>query len=285
MYKISYIVIFYIFFSKINYAQVTFSIYESKNKEPLNEVYAIDINGRILGESNDLGKITLSEKTNTVVFHKEGYEETICNLQPNIINQTIYLNAKNLSIKEVVIISDQIKRKEAINKIDLHLRPINNAQEILRMVPGLFIGQHAGGGKAEQIFLRGFDVDHGTDVQISVDGLPVNIVSHAHGQGYADLHFVIPELIDQVDFDKGAYLAEKGNFNTAGWVNLKLKNQLASNVFKAEIGQYDSYRIFSGVNLIQDAQKSLNSAYVAGEYHYSNGYFDAPQNFYRLNVI
>ena len=106
---------------------------------------------------------------------------------------------------------------QTISDLDIHLRPINNSQEILRSVPGLFIGQHAGGGKAEQLFIRGFDVDHGTDVNISVDGMPVNMVSHAHGQGYADLHFVIPEFIDKVNFDKGPYFAEKGNFTTAGF--------------------------------------------------------------------
>ena len=87
-----------------------------------------------------------------------------------------------------------------ISKIDIKMRDITNSQEVLRFVPGLFIGQHAGGGKAEQIFLRGFDIDHGTDVNISVDGMPVNMVSHAHGQGYADLHFLIPELIENVSF-------------------------------------------------------------------------------------
>ncbi|MEK7257634.1 MAG: TonB-dependent receptor, partial [Bacteroidota bacterium] len=76
-----------------------------------------------------------------------------------------------------------------INALDIQTRPVNSSQDILRLVPGLVIAQHAGGGKAEQIFLRGFDLDHGTDIQITVDGLPVNMVSHAHGQGYADLHF------------------------------------------------------------------------------------------------
>jgi outer membrane cobalamin receptor len=90
---------------------------------------------------------------------------------------------------------------------------VNSSQEILRKVPGLFIGQHAGGGKAEQIFLRGFDIDHGTDIAISVDGMPVNMVSHAHGQGYADLHFVIPETVEKIDFGKGTYYASKGFCN------------------------------------------------------------------------
>ena len=105
------------------------------------------------------------------------------------------LQKKATDLKEVYIISHSAASIHSFSKIDLNLRPAKSAQEILRIVPGLFIAQHQGGGKAEQIFLRGFDIDHGTDVNISVDGLPVNMVSHAHGQGYADLHFIIPETI------------------------------------------------------------------------------------------
>lgn len=106
-----------------------------------------------------------------------------------------------------------------ITDIDIQMNPVNSSQDIMQKVPGLFIGQHAGGGKAEQIFLRGFDIDHGTDISITVDGLPVNMVSHAHGQGYADLHFLIPETIEKIDFGKGPYYQNKGNFTTAGYVN------------------------------------------------------------------
>ena len=89
------------------------------------------------------------------------------------------------------------------------MQPAKSAQDLLRLVPGLFIAQHQGGGKAEQIFLRGFDADHGTDVTITVDGMPVNMVSHAHGQGYADLHFLIPETVQGYDFGKGPILLKK----------------------------------------------------------------------------
>lgn len=92
----------------------------------------------------------------------------------------IYLEAEIARLKEVKIVSDQKVNSNVISKIDIATRPINNAQDILRIVPGLFIAQHAGGGKAEQIFLRGFDCDHGTDINLSVDGMPVNMVSHAH---------------------------------------------------------------------------------------------------------
>jgi outer membrane receptor protein involved in Fe transport len=154
------------------------------------------------------------------------------------------------------------------------------------MVPGLFIGQHAGGGKAEQIFLRGFDLDHGTDIRLTVDGMPVNMVSHAHGQGYADLHFVIPELLQGVDFKKGPYHAEKGNFATAGWVDFRTKNALDRSFVKVEAGQYDSYRAVAGVDLLgQKGKQNNQSAYIATEYSFTNSYFDNPQNFNRLNLI
>ena len=173
---------------------------------------------------------------------------------------------------------------KTISDLDIHLRPINNSQEVLRMVPGLFIGQHAGGGKSEQIFLRGFDIDHGTDINLSVDGMPVNMVSHAHGQGYADLHFIIPELIEKVNFNKGPYYADKGNFTTAGFVEFKTKNFLENNFAKMEAGQYGTFRSIAGLNLLKPTARAKNqSLYAAGEASFTKGYFDSPQNFYRYN--
>ncbi len=175
---------------------------------------------------------------------------------------------------------------KTISDLDIHLRPINNSQEVLRLVPGLFIGQHAGGGKAEQIFLRGFDLDHGTDINISVDGMPVNMVSHAHGQGYADLHFVIPELIDKVNFNKGPYFADKGNFTTAGFVEFKTKDFLERNFVKAEGGQYNTFRGITGINLLKPSGNRRNqSLYFAGEASFTKGYFESPQNFSRFNGL
>ncbi len=80
--------------------------------------------------------------------------------------------------------------------------------------------QHSGGGKANQYFLRGFDADHGTDVALSIDGIPINMVSHAHGQGYSDTNFIIPETVERVEITKGPYFAGQGDFATAGAVNL-----------------------------------------------------------------
>lgn len=108
---------------------------------------------------------------------------------------------------------------------DFLLRPRFTPEDILRSVPGLVIAQHQGGGKADQLFLRGFDSDHGTDVAIYLDGVPVNLPSHSHGQGYADLHFLIPEALQAVEITKGPYFADKGDFDTAGAVNLVTRDR------------------------------------------------------------
>ncbi len=198
----------------------------------------------------------------------------------------IGLEAGALLLEEVSITSPNAHKQQIISKLDINLRPLSNSQEILRMVPGLFIGQHAGGGKAEQIFLLGFDIDHGTDIRLTVDGMPVNMVSHAHGQGYADLHFVIPELVEVVDFKKGVYHADKGNFSTAGWVNFHTKDALESNVVKVEAGQFNTFRGLAMINLLgEKARQKEQSAYIATEYNYSDSYFDSPQKFNRLNVF
>lgn len=197
----------------------------------------------------------------------------------------IGLTPKVSSLQEIKVIASANKGIfKTISDLDIHLRPINNSQEVLRIVPGLFIGQHAGGGKAEQIFLRGFDLDHGTDINISVDGMPVNMVSHAHGQGYADLHFVIPELIDKVNFNKGPYYADKGNFTTAGFVEFKTKDYLENNFAKIEGGQFSTFRAITGINLLKPkGDRRSQSLYFAGEGSFTKGYFESPQNFSRFN--
>ena len=204
---------------------------------------------------------------------------------------TTSLTAASVELSEIVVSSQRAHDQQLISSLDIRVRPIVNSQEVLRLVPGLFIGQHAGGGKAEQIFLRGFDLDHGTDIRLTVDGMPVNMVSHAHGQGYADLHFVIPELIEGVDFKKGPYRAEKGNFTTAGWVDFRTRTALERSFVKLEAGQYGTYRAVAGLDLLSVVRRSgkekakNQSAYLASEYSYTNSYFDNPQAFKRLNVV
>jgi outer membrane cobalamin receptor len=192
-----------------------------------------------------------------------------------------------LVLAEVVITPQSIANAfHILSKIDLKLQPVRSAQDILRTVPGLFIGQHQGGGKAEQIFLRGFDIDHGTDINVTVDGLPVNMVSHAHGQGYADLHFLIPELTGTVDYGKGPYYTPYGNLGTAGYVSLNTLNSLDKSTVKIEGGQFHTIRGLAMIDLLsaQQKQKGTN-AYVASELLYSDGPFASPQHFNRFNIF
>ncbi len=108
---------------------------------------------------------------------------------------------------------------------DFQLRPIGSVQDILRVTPGLVMVQHSGGGKANQYFLRGFDADHGTDLALSIDDVPINLVSHAHGQGFADTNFIIPEVVERVEITKGPYFASQGDFATAGAVNMVSRDE------------------------------------------------------------
>ncbi len=195
---------------------------------------------------------------------------------------TIMLSESSFELAQVQV-THSVKAINSITEVDVAVNPVTTSQEVLRKVPGLFIGQHAGGGKAEQIFLRGFDIDHGTDVAISVDGMPVNMVSHAHGQGYADLHFVIPETIDEVDFGKGLYYADKGNFNTAGYIGFKTKDRLEESLVSLEYGQFNTLRALGMFNLMKN--KPNQDAYVAGEFQLTDGPFESSQNFNRINLL
>src|SRR5437773_12174074 len=115
--------------------------------------------------------------------------------------------------------------EQTVRQKDFELRPTTTPSDILRLIPGLFIAQHQGGGQADQRFLRGFHADHGTDVAIFIDGIPVNLPSHAHGQGFADLHFLIPEAVERIDVEKGPYDVRHGDFATAGAVNIVTRKQ------------------------------------------------------------
>lgn len=185
---------------------------------------------------------------------------------------------------EDVVIHPKLAGLNFITAIDLKVMPVFSSQQLLQKVPGLFIGQHAGGGKAEQLFLRGFDLDHGTDIAISVDGMPVNMVSHAHGQGYADLHFLIPETVDKIDFGKGPYYADKGDLATAGYVAFNTKEKLDKSSVGVELGMFNTKRIVGMFNVL-DQDKANQDAYIATEYLLTDGPFDAPQHFKRINLF
>ena len=291
------IIIFSLFLFAVNsaFSQNLKGIYvlNENTKTPISSVLISNLENSFQVNSDENGFVNLqnfSSENQKIYVSGIGYEKEEFDL--NSIKKEknfgyIFLNPKIVRIEEVQLKSSAKNNIfQTISDLDIHLRPINNSQEILRSVPGLFIGQHAGGGKAEQLFIRGFDVDHGTDVNISVDGIPVNMVSHAHGQGYADLHFVIPEMIDKVNFDKGPYFAEKGNFATAGFVDFKTKDFLENNFAKLEVGQFKTYRGVLGLNLLKNKKDIKDQSLIlATEAYFTDGYFDNPQDFNRFNGI
>jgi TonB-dependent Receptor Plug Domain len=164
---------------------------------------------------------------------------------------------------------------------DFQLRPEGRPADILRLVPGFVISQHQGGGKAEQYFLRGFDADHGTDVALYIDGLPVNLRSHAHGQGYADLHFLIPETVQRLDGFKGPYFVEFGDFATAGAFNFVMRDTVDENYAEAAGGSWGTQRYLTLISPTRDALKTL----VAIEYYRSDGPFEQPNGYERFNLF
>jgi outer membrane receptor protein involved in Fe transport len=242
-----------------------------------------DINGYV--ELKSLPAGTLILKTSLLGY--KGSFDTLSMKENQTLSKVIYLEETTVNFSDVVITTKKEQDANTLGAIDFALRPHLTTQDLLRLVPGLFIAQHAGGGKAEQLFLRGFDVDHGTDVAISVDNMPVNMVSQAHGQGYADLHFVIPETIEKISYSKGPYDAKTGDFNTAGAVRFKTRDYLSKNLLKLEAGTYNTYRGVAMINLLNntDTSNRKKSAYIAGEYFYSNGFFQNPQDFSKVNLF
>ncbi len=126
----------------------------------------------------------------------------------------------------------------SIDAADLQRRPLARVADLLEAVPGLAVTQHSGGGKGNQMYLRGFDLDHGTDLRTTVAGIPVNLPSHAHGQGYTDLGFLIPELVQRVDFRKGPYVARDGDFASAGAIDIDYVRRLDRGIAQVEVGAF-----------------------------------------------
>lgn len=254
------------------------------NGKPIEGVQIFNIRTDQHTHTNEFGIFTLEKTQQNDILSIGGLGYKTKEIKANLSDpEPIVLDEDVLRLEEVVI-HPKLAGLNFITAIDLKVTPVNSSQEILRKVPGLFIGQHAGGGKAEQLFLRGFDLDHGTDIAISVDGMPVNMVSHAHGQGYADLHFLIPETVEQIDFGKGPYYADKGDLATAGYVAFKTKEKLDKSSVGVELGQFNTRRIIGMFNIL-DHNNANQDAYIATEYLLTDGPFDAPQNFKRINLF
>lgn len=169
----------------------------------------------------------------------------------------------------------------AIGASELSERPLLRTGEILETIPGVIITQHAGGGKANQYFTRGINLDHGTDFATDIDGMAVNLASHAHGQGYADLNIVIPELIGEMDFEKGPYYAANGDFSTVGAAHIAYADTLAEDKLKVEGGSDGYLR-----TLLSGSTAAGTGHLLFGfEGYHENGPWAVPDDYTRYNGV
>lgn len=283
--KVTVLLVFMLTVGVVNAHELNGTVISEDNDKPLQGVGVYNKNTGTYTYTNVSGYFEIDDISvgDIVYFYQLGYENYELTIDESHLDSTIQviMEISSASLEQVLIVSKVNVLSNIVN-VDVKTSPVKSSQEILRKIPGLIIGQHAGGGKAEQIFLRGFDIDHGTDIAIDVDGMPVNMVSHAHGQGYADMHFIIPETIENLDFGKGSYYADKGNFNTAGYVDIKTKTKIDKNLISVEAGQFNTVRALSMLK-IWDGENS--NAYVASEMNLTDGVFESPQNFNRLNIM
>ena len=199
-------------------------------------------------------------------------------VQEGLGQSTLVLGSKPLSAASSFSLQDR----------DFQLRPIGSVQDILRVTPGLVTVQHSGGGKANQYFLRGFDADHGTDLALSIDGVPINLVSHAHGQGFADTNFIIPEVVERVEITKGPYFASQGDFATAGAVNMVSRDEFEhSSVAAGLVGSPGHGQ--AGYRGLAIASPKLDGlplkATFAAEIGRTNGPFENPDGWDRYKLF
>ena len=163
----------------------------------------------------------------------------------------------------------------------IEARPTLRAGEVLEFVPGVIVTQHSGDGKANQYFLRGFNLDHGTDFATFIDGMPANMVSHAHGQGYSDINWLIPELVDRIAYRKGPYYADEGDFSAAGAAHIRLFDVLPANIAQITAGGNGYARALVAGN----AGLPTGQLLYALETAHNNGPWENPERFHRANGV
>ncbi len=185
--------------------------------------------------------------------------------------------------REVNLIGDAVSASEGIvGQNEINNRPLSRTGEVLELIPGMVVTQHSGSGKANQYFLRGFNLDHGTDFATSVDGMPVNMRSHGHGQGYTDLNFLIPEVIGKLIYRKGAYYAEIGDFSGAGGVNINTIDRSKRNFIGFGLGENGYQRAL----LMSDFQLRGGNTLVAVErQHYDGPWVDIDEDIRKNNIL
>ena len=188
-------------------------------------------------------------------------------------------------VEQITVVATGISNMTAASAGDVSQQqmlsqPLLRPAAVLENIPGLIVTQHSGEGKANQYFLRAFNLDHGTDLALEVDDMPVNMPTHAHGQGYSDLNFLIPELAGDLHYKKGPYYADEGDFATAGTARIGLVSEVPSS---ATLGYgEDGYR---RALLMGSTALAGGTLLAAGEVYHNDGPFDVPDDYHRLNGV
>jgi hypothetical protein len=185
--------------------------------------------------------------------------------------------------RQINLIGEAVSASEGVvGQSEINLRPLARTGEVLELIPGMVVTQHSGSGKANQYFLRGFNLDHGTDFATFVDGMPINMRSHGHGQGYTDLSFLIPEVIGKMTYRKGAYYADIGDFSGAGGVRIDTAEQLQSDLVGLGYGENGYQR---GL-VLSDFELGGGNILVAIEHHrYDGPWTDIDEDVGKTNVL
>lgn len=198
--------------------------------------------------------------------------------------------ADPIAVEEVVVegrrvnlVGEAVSASQGeISQEEIKLRPLLRTGEVLELVPGMVVTQHSGTGKANQYFMRGFNLDHGTEFSTTVDGMPVNMRSHGHGQGYTDLNFLIPETISNIKYKKGPYYADVGDFSGVGSAEMQTANEFDQGTVELTLGEYDYSRL-----LATNSVSSESGQWLYGlEANFNNGpWTDIEEDMEKLNLI
>ena len=168
-----------------------------------------------------------------------------------------------------------------VTAAQLENRPLLRPAEVLEVVPGLIVSQHSGDGKANQYYLRGFNLDHGTDFSTSLMNMPVNMPTHAHGQGYTDLNFLIPELVERVQYRKGTYYAGDGDFSAAGSARIDYVRKLDAPFAQVTVGSDGYARALAAASPTLKEGNML----IAAEGYHNDGPWTVPEHLRKNNVV
>lgn len=185
--------------------------------------------------------------------------------------------------RQMNLIGEAISASQGIvGKQEIELRPLLRTGDLLEFVPGMVVTQHSGTGKANQYFLRGFNLDHGTDFSTFIDGMPINMRTHGHGQGYTDLNFIIPETVEKLSYKKGGYYADVGDFSGAGSAQMFTSNKVKNGELEVTLGENNYLRLLA----LDSAQFASGDIFAAIEHNKNDGpWADIDEDLNKTNVL